>query len=343
MYTNHTAINVNANLMKTISDNSIQLIVTSPPYPMIEMWDSCFAEQDASIETLVHNKQYEVAFEHMHIMLDDIWKECDRVLMPNGFICINVGDATRTFDGIFRLFSNHTRIMQFFQSHGYFALPDVIWRKQSNSPNKFMGSGMLPAGAYVTYEHEYILIFRKGGKREFNTQSEKDNRRSSAYFWEERNTWFSDLWEIKGTKQKMILNKSRGRSAAFPFEIPYRLINMYSVKGDTVLDPFVGTGTTMLACMASERNSIGVDIDGALVASIPQMLLDSVEFANSFVQKRVENHLQFVNSLSDDKLGKCYQCLAHNFKVKTRQEVGIQLNRIVETKRFEESIKCTYE
>ena len=104
-----------------------------------------------------------------------------------------------------------------------------------------MGSGMLPAGAYVTLEHEYILIVRKGSKREFKTEVEKENRRESALFWEERNVWYSDVWtDIKGTEQKLPKAMSRLRSAAFPFELAYRLINMYSVKGDVILDSISG-------------------------------------------------------------------------------------------------------
>src|SRR5690606_1592163 len=136
---------------------------------------------------------------------------------------------------------------------GFANMPNILWRKQTNAPNKFMGSGMLPAGAYVTLEHEWILVFRKAGKRTFRSEAEKKLRRESAFFWEERNTWFSDLWDLKGVKQKITNSGSRDRSAAYPFELPYRLINMYSVKGDIVLDPFLGTGTTALAAMATER------------------------------------------------------------------------------------------
>ena len=193
----------------------------------------------------------------MHNMLNDVWKECDRVLKDGGFVCINIGDATRTINNKFQLYPNHAKIIEFFSSIGYSVLPDIHWHKQSNAPNKFMGSGMYPAGAYVTYEHEYILIFRKGNKRTFQRQ-EKYLRQKSAYFWEERNIWFSDLWNIKGTMQRMSGASKivRNRNASFPLEIPYRLINMYSIEGDTVLDPFFGLGTTGIASIISNRNSI---------------------------------------------------------------------------------------
>ena len=128
-----------------------------------------------------------------------------------------------------------------------------------------MGSGMLPAGAYVTLEHEYILILRKGSKREFKLDAQKQNRRESAFFWEERNAWFSDVWmDLKGTSQNLGNRTARLRSAAFPFDLPYRLLNMFSVKGDTVVDPFLGIGTTMWAAMAAGRNCIGYEIEARL-------------------------------------------------------------------------------
>ena len=90
----------------------------------------------------------------------------------------------------------------------------------------------------------------------------------SSFFWEERNVWFSDVWEIKGTKQNLQKSNTRERSAAFPFEVPYRLINMFSQKGDTILDPFLGTGTTMQAAILTGRNSCGYDIDANFEAII---------------------------------------------------------------------------
>lgn len=175
---------------------------------------------------------------------------------------------------------------------------------------------MYPAGAYVTYEHEYILVFRKGGKRKFDAQAAQ-LRRESAYFWEERNEWFSDLWEIKGTNQKIGKSSSRLRNASFPFEIPYRLINMYSIKGDIVLDPFCGLGTTNLACMASERNSIGVDIDEAICKNAVANLRKKTDAVNEIIDKRIDRHISFISSLSDDKRKKCYINEKHHFPVKT--------------------------
>ncbi|MGI5872412.1 MAG: DNA-methyltransferase [Bacillota bacterium] len=341
--TKHEIIIGNSNNLKAIPDGSVNLIVTSPPYPMIEMWDEMFSSQHPAIRNDLESGNGMGAFAKMHDVLDAVWQECDRVLTDNGFVCINIGDATRTINDNFQLYSNHTRIINKFLSMGYCVLPDIHWRKQSNAPNKFMGSGMFPAGAYVTYEHEYILVFRKGGKRVFKG-AEKALRQKSAFFWEERNVWFSDLWEIKGTSQIITAEKSsRERSAAYPFEVPYRLVNMYSVEGDTVLDPFNGLGTTILACMASQRNSIGVEID----PDIADLAISNIERAygnlNTIISERIDRHLSFIDSLPDDKKQKCYTNDPHGFLVKTRQETSIKLDLIKETVFDGRTITCEYE
>ena len=341
--TTHLLLSQNSSNLKELDDKSVNLIVTSPPYPMIEMWDEIFSEQDPTIKDALLAGNGNTAFFKMHDLLNAVWDECDRVLKDNGFACINIGDATRTIDGDFRLYSNHTRIIDYFLNKGYSVLPDIHWRKQSNSPNKFMGSGMYPAGAYVTYEHEYILIFRKGGKREFKG-SQKELRQKSAFFWEERNIWFSDLWEIKGASQTIAKSKdTRERNASFPFEIPYRLINMYSAEGDTVLDPFTGLGTTNLAAMASNRNSIGVDIDSELLCLAVENMKKSKATLNSIIDNRISNHLRFIDSLSDEKTDKCYRNNHHDFLVKTRQEIEIAIDKIANIEITPNGCTCSYE
>src|SRR4029079_11532235 len=119
-------------------------------------------------------------------------------------LCIDVGDATRTVGGRFRCYPNAARITSTVMRLAFDPLPAIVWRKPTNAPNKFMGSGMLPPGAYVTYEHEHVLIFRKGSKRAFASAAEKAARHRSAYFWEERNVWFSDVWtDLVGARQEL--------------------------------------------------------------------------------------------------------------------------------------------
>ena len=159
--------------LRTFPDGSIDLVVTSPPYPMIEMWDEPFGGLNPEIPLQLERGDCRAAFESMHFVLDGVWNELYRVMKAGGIACINVGDAVRTFNGRFQLFPNHSRILGQFAEIGFDVLPAILWRKQTNAPNKFMGSGMLPAGAYVTLEHEYILIFRKGGKRTFGSPEER--------------------------------------------------------------------------------------------------------------------------------------------------------------------------
>jgi DNA modification methylase len=311
-----------------LQTHSVNLVVTSPPYPMIEMWDQIMASQNEAIAKSQANNDGPLSFELMHQELDKIWEQVERVLSPGGFACINIGDATRTINENFALYNSHSRIVSAFIKLGFNNMPNIIWRKQTNAPNKFMGSGMLPAGAYVTLEHEWILIFRKGGKRVFKTEIDKQLRRESAFFWEERNTWFSDLWDLKGVKQKLDSPDTRTRSAAYPFEIPYRLINMYSVKGDTVLDPFLGTGTTTLTAMASGRNSIGVEIDNSFLPVIEDNIERSVpEQLNRYIINRIENHKNFIaiRNLDEDSNEIKHFNENLNLPVMTSQETGMKL------------------
>jgi hypothetical protein len=202
-----------------------------------------------------------------------------------------------------------------------------------------MGSGMLPAGAYVTLEHEYILIFRKGPKREFKSEEEKLARMRSALFWEERNTWFSDLWDFKGIRQSIDTSESRERSAAYPFELAYRLINMYSLYGDTVLDPFMGTGTTALAAVSSGRNSIGIEIDPEFRELINRRIQSFIAGATDPTTNRITSHFQFINEYTKNKDAPKYVNAIHGFPVITRQETGMQLYSIAGMSQAEDGSK----
>ena len=123
--TNHTMIAANSSNLSTLSDKSVNLVVTSPPYPMVEMWDKMFSEQNPEIGVDLANGDGMAAFNKMHDLLNAVWKECNRVLDDNGFVCINIGDATRTINGEFQLYSNHTKIINHFLAMGYSVLPDV--------------------------------------------------------------------------------------------------------------------------------------------------------------------------------------------------------------------------
>ncbi|NLE02725.1 MAG: site-specific DNA-methyltransferase [Fibrobacter sp.] len=314
--------------LSTVANGSVDLVVTSPPYPMIEMWDSLFTALNPDIaDSLQRNDGYQ-AFELMNRELDTIWEEIERVVKENGFVCINIGDATRKIGNQFQLYSNHSRITSKFVSLGFQPLPIVLWKKTTNAPNKFMGSGMLPAGAYITLEHEYILVFRKGGKREFTTPDQRSIRNQSAYFWEERNIWFSDTWTLKGVKQTTHGESVRERNAAYTFELPYRLINMYSVKGDTILDPFLGTGTTTFAAIASERNSIGIEYDKNFSSIISEGLKNLEKKVNGSITRRLEEHIAFCSKYQREKGPLKYKNKCFGFPVMTRQEIEIDIKHV---------------
>lgn len=318
--TNHRIIFGNSQKMKELEDKLVNLIVTSPPYPMYDMWDNLFCSMNPKIGECLANDPMQ-AFELMHQELDKVWTECIRVLKDGGFICINIADAPRSTNGDFQMYDNHSRIVKFLTELGLKELPPIIWHKPTNAPNKFMGSGTLPCGAYVTSEHEHILIFRKGTKRVFNDQ-EKLLRRESAFFYEERNEWFSDTWNVVGVAQKIDAEETRDRSAAYPLEIPYRLIQMYSMKGDTVLDPFGGLQTTTKASMLLGRHSIGYEIDKGLMGLISANI-ESVPTLNHLIEGRLLRHTNFTKNRD---------CKYHNSNLRcnvvTRYETDIRLQVI---------------
>lgn len=315
--------------LSMIADASIDLVVTSPPYPMIAMWDEIFSRQDPAVGAALEAGRGMAAFEAMHRILDAAWAEAYRVLKPGGMACINIGDATRTLQNDFSLYPNHARILMRLVGLGFSTLPDIIWRKPTNAPNKFMGSGMLPPGAYVTYEHEYILIVRKGARRIFTTEEEKRRRQESAYFWEERNIWFSDIWSgLTGVNQATGECDAGRRSGAFPFELAYRLINMYSIKQDTVLDPFAGTGTTLDAAMATGRHGIGVELDQPFFDLACSLSGADPASANRFIAARLERHRAFVEQRLRDEKPMKYVNRPYGFPVMTRQESDMFFNEL---------------
>jgi len=275
--TRHSVIFRDSRHMQEVEDSSVQLVVTSPPYPMIEMWDTLFKRMNPKIGTLIEeissaetdrSGSVSSVYEAMHEELSKVWKECYRVLCEGGIACINIGDATRSINGRFRLFPNHSRTIEHCERIGFEALPFIVWKKPTNKPNAFLGSGFLPTNGYVTLDLEYILIFRKGGPRRF---APKDARRYASSFTKaQRDVWFSQIWSIHGAAQSIV--KSQRRSAAFPEELPYRLIRMFSIIGDTVLDPFLGTGTTMKVAGDLSRNSVGYEFDYDLKPTIDSRL-----------------------------------------------------------------------
>jgi site-specific DNA-methyltransferase (adenine-specific) len=313
MRTEHV-LRVGDSRASALADESVDLVVTSPPYPMIEMWDEQFAAQSSAVERALDAERGDEAFDAMHALLDAVWDEVERVLRPGGVACVNVGDATRSLDGEFQCYPNHARVTQSFRERGFTSLPTVLWRKPTNRLTKFMGSGMLPTNAYVTLEHEHVLVFRKGSRRQFPPKDE--SRYESAFFWEERNRWFSDLWELPGTSQARE-GDGRDRAGSFPLDLPLRLVRMYSTYGDRVYDPFVGTGTTTLAAMLAGRDSVGTELEADLLAGVDARLDDVPARSARRLDARLERHRAFVRERDEPFQ---YEAVHYDFPVVTKQE-----------------------
>ncbi len=255
--------------MSELENESVQLMVTSPPYPMVAMWDELFSAADNKIAGLFKKLKEDIdketvpqIYTAMHDYLSKVWAETYRVLTEGGIACINIGDATRTICGKFQLYPNHSRITEICEKIGFTTLPYILWKKPTTKPmykgkGVFLGSGFLPPNAYVTLDCEFILLFRKGKLRKFPP---KDILRYESVFTKkERDEWFSQIWSLKGVRQTT--TELERRTAAYPEEIANRLIRMFSVKGELVLDPFLGSGTTTKMAIKNDRNSIGYEAD----------------------------------------------------------------------------------
>lgn len=234
-----------------IADASVALVVTSPPYPMIPMWDATFRALGAT------------DYDGMRAVLRDAWTAAYRVLLDGGLMAVVIGDAVRRGPDGFRLWPNHAATLLDAGAAGFRPLPYLLWQKPTNKPNAFLGSGFLPPNAYVTLDCEFVLLFRKGGLRRFPAHDPR--RASSRLTRAERDRWFSQVWsDLRGTRQAT----AGRRSGAFPSALADRLVRMFSVAGDTVLDPFAGTGTTVWAAADAGRDGVGVEWDPTVHAAL---------------------------------------------------------------------------
>jgi len=222
--------------MEEIPDKKAHLVVTSPPYPMIKKWDYHFGK---------------VSFGYQHKKLKKVWRECHRILIDGGIMCVNIGDATRSIKSNFCCYPNYAKTVIVCEKIGFTPLIPIHWKKVSNRPTAFLGSGFLPPNCYVSQDCEYIAIFRKGGLRKFKP---KDKRRiKSSFTKKERDVWFSQTWTVPGAR-------GARKTSAFPVQIPYRLIRMFSLINDLVVDPFCGTGTTGIVAKKLNRRFVGYDL-----------------------------------------------------------------------------------
>lgn len=243
----HRLVEGDARDLGFIQDESIHLVVTSPPYWILKR----YRENPRQIG---HIEDYEEFVEE----LSKVWKHCYRILVPGGRLVCVVGDVclSRRKFGRHVVVPLHAHIAVTCRKIGFDNLNPIIWYKiakatyEVNNGTKFFGKPYEP-NAIIKNDIEFILMQRKPGGYRKPTM---EQRRLSKISKKDYNAWFRQIWNIPGASTK-------NHPAPFPFELANRLIRMFSFCEDTVLDTFCGTGTTMLAAMKANRNSIGVEID----------------------------------------------------------------------------------
>ena len=254
--TTHKVINGDCRNMSNVSDNSVELIITSPPYWQLK--DYGVSNQigfDDDYETYINN-------------LNIVWKECFRVLDNGCRLCINVGDqfARSTYYGRYKVIPIHSEIIRFCESIGFDFMGQIIWQKSTtmntSGGGAVMGSFPYPRNGIVKLDFEYIMLFKKQGKAKKSTAEQKELSKMTNEEW---NTFFAGHWNFAGSKQDKHL-------AMFPDELPRRLIKMFSFAGETVLDPFAGSGTTAKIARELGRNSISYEINSDFISVIEDKL-----------------------------------------------------------------------
>ncbi len=231
--------------MCELPDKSVHLVVTSPPYYHIK---------DYAVEGQIG---YGHSLHEYFYDLYRVWKECYRVLVPGGRLCVNVGDqfARAVLFGRYKVIPLHSEIIGQGEHIGFDYLGAIVWQKKTTMNTtggaSVMGSFPYPPNGIVEIDYEFILILKKPGKRPPVPREIKERAKLSKEEWKE---YFVGHWYFGGARQIE-------HEAMFPEELPKRLIRMFSFPGDTILDPFLGSGTTMRVALALERNAVGYEIN----------------------------------------------------------------------------------
>ena len=262
METTHKLIQGDSRNLSLIKDRSVHLIITSPPYWQLKDYgnDGQIGFHD-SYESYINN-------------LNAVWTECYRVLHDGCRLCINIGDqfARSVYYGRYKVIPIRTEINRFCEMLGMDYMGAVIWQKQTTmnttGGGAVMGSFPYPRNGILKIDYEFILIFKKQGKAPVPTVEQK---KLSEMTKEEWNAYFASHWNFGGAKQD-------GHIAVFPEELPRRLIKMFSFAGETVFDPFMGSGTTALAARNLQRNSIGYEINPDFKQYYEQKVVSSLSF-----------------------------------------------------------------
>jgi DNA methylase N-4/N-6 domain protein len=242
--------------MDELSDSSVHLVVTSPPYWQLKDY--------GADNQIGFNDSYENYINNLNL----VWKECYRVLYDGCRLCINIGDqfARAVYYGRYKVIPIREEIIKFCESIGFDYMGAIIWKKVTTSNTTGggvqMGSYPYPRNGILKLDYEFILIFKKLGDAPKPTKEQKERSKMTADEW---NTYFAGHWNFPGIRQN-------GHIAMFPEELPTRLIKMFSFVGETVLDPFLGSGTTSLAAKNTDRNSIGFEINSEFTSVIREKL-----------------------------------------------------------------------
>jgi len=245
MKTNHKIIIGDSRSMTELKDKSVHLVITSPPYWQLK--DYGISDQ------IGFNDNYEDYINNLNL----VWKECFRVLNDGCRLCINIGDqfARSVYYGRYKIVPIRTEIIKFCETIGFDYMGAIIWQKATTMNTTggatIMGSFPYPRNGIIKLDYEFILIFKKTGDAPFVPREIKEKSKMSKEEW---NQYFTGHWNFNGAKQDKHL-------AMFPEELPKRLIRMFSFVGDTILDPFLGSGTTTLAAKNLNRNSVGYEIN----------------------------------------------------------------------------------
>lgn len=257
--TEHRIIFGDSRSLNKIKDKSVQLIVTSPPYWQLKDY--------GTEEQIGFNDSYEEYINNLNL----VWKECNRVLDDGCRLCINIGDqfARSVYYGRYKVIPIRTEIIRFCETLGMDYMGAIIWQKtttmNTTGGGAIMGSFPHPRNGILKMDYEFILLFKKLGNPPKPTKEQKE---MSAMTKEEWGQYFSSHWNFNGVKQM-------GHIAMFPEELPKRLIKMFSFIGETVFDPFAGSGTTSLAAKHMNRNSIGYEINKEFAPIIREKLCDN--------------------------------------------------------------------
>ncbi|MBQ3595622.1 MAG: thermonuclease family protein [Bacteroidales bacterium] len=280
--TTHTLITGDSRNLSLIPDKSVHLIITSPPYWQLKDY--------GSDKQIGFHDSYEDYINNLNM----VWSECNRILHDGCRLCINIGDqfARSVYYGRYKVIPIRTEIIRFCESLGMDYMGAIIWQKQTTmnttGGGAVMGSFPYPRNGILKIDYEFILIFKKQGKAPIPTI---DYKKMSEMSKEEWNTYFASHWTFGGAKQD-------GHIAVFPEELPRRLIKMFSFVGETVFDPFMGSGTTSLAARNLKRNSIGYEINPDFIKYYKQKVESSMLFDNSTcVYKKDESSFDICQKL----------------------------------------------